>query len=326
MQIIPLAFFLVMVEFAVGSVLSLFVLDLRNDSSRDFFRLQALINFLLTLLAWATQNGFATPHQLHLDGFNLDDRWLNWQPALLGWFLWLQIPSMISLSVKQWRPAQLLFGSVTAALGVGVLLVDGMGLRPIATAHLGGFFTVATFMLGALAVGGVTTAMLLGHWYLNTPTASGKPLEFATWLTISGIALQIGCGLLIGPATYVAPKVTATNVLPVSTSVLHHAVTTASQPLVYPILTTTPTTSPNTSTTPTTPLPVPHGVSFPTWVLILLQYVLGLGVPLGLSVIALRLERERSFQSATGMLYIAVVFTFFGEILSSGLFLRPLVG
>ena len=324
MQIIPLAFFLVMVEFAVGSVLSLFVLDLRNDSSRDFFRLQALINFLLTLLAWATQNGFATPHQLHTDGFFLDNGWLNWQPALLGWFLWLQIPYNISLAAKQWRPAQLLFGSVTALLGVAVLLVDGMGLRPIASAHLGGFFTVAAFMLGALAVGGVTTAMLLGHWYLNTPTASGKPLEFATWLTITGIAVQIGCGLLIGPATYVAPKAVAATSFPAQVSVLQHTVPAAAQPL-HPTLTTTPTLTPPTTTT-TPPLPVPHGVSFPTWVLIVLQYVLGLGVPLGLSVIALRLERERSFQSATGMLYIAVVFTFFGEILSSGLFLRPLVG
>lgn len=312
MQIIPLAFFLVMVEFAAGSVISIFALDVRNDSSIGFFRTQAFINFLLSLLAWATQNGFATPYQLQLDGFNLDYGWLRAQPALLGWFLWLQLPYLIALFTKA-RWAQLFFGGLTAGLGVAVLLVDGMGLRPIATAHLGGFFTVAAFMLGALAVGGVTTAMLLGHWYLNTPTASGKPLEFATTLTIVGIVAQIACGLLIGPATYTAPKVA---------SVPTHA--SASQVMSYAVpLVTTPTATPTPSTSP--PLSVPHGVSFPTWALVLLQYVLGLGVPLGLGVVALRLERERSFQSATGMLYIAVVFTFFGEILSSSLFLRPLV-
>ena len=34
------------------------------------------------------------------------------------------------------------------------------------------------------------TAMLLGHWYLNTPTASGRPLEFSTTLTLVGQALE----------------------------------------------------------------------------------------------------------------------------------------
>ncbi len=34
------------------------------------------------------------------------------------------------------------------------------------------------------------TAMLLGHWYLNTPTASGKPLEFVTMLTLGALVLE----------------------------------------------------------------------------------------------------------------------------------------
>jgi hypothetical protein len=317
MQVIPLAFFIVITEFAVGSVVSLFALQVRNDSSINFFRTQAFINILLSLLAWATQNGFATPQQLRLDGFNLDFAWLQHQPALLGWFLWLQIPYNLVLFVREWRWAQLVIGTVITALGIATLLVIGMGLRPIAAAHLNGFFTVAIFLLGALSVGGVTTSMLLGHWYLNTPTASGKPLEFATGLTIIGIVAQIFCGLLIGPATYVAPK---TASAPAQSSRIVHTPLHADP---APSAATTPTPHPTTPTkTPTQP--VPSGVTFPTWVLILLQYVLGLGVPLGLGFLALKLERERSFQSATGMLYIAVVFTFFGEILASGLFLRPL--
>jgi hypothetical protein len=291
MQIIPFAFFLVMLELAVGSHLVLYALDVRNvirkDTSFNFFRFQAILYLVLfSLLAWATQNGFATPHQLRADGFNLDFGWLNYQPAALGWFLLFQLVYFISMLTPTWHIARLIAGGLATVAGGLCLLSDGMGLRGVAAAHLGGAFTVAAFMLGALALGGVSTAMLLGHWYLNTPTASGKPLEFATMLTIGGTALQIVCGLLSGPVTYHA-----------SQAARHVAGAT----------------------------PVPHGVSFSTPILILLEYLLGLGVPLALGGISLYLERDRSFQSATGMLYIAVVFTFFGEILARGLFLRPLI-
>lgn len=321
MQVIPLAFFLVMLELAVGSHLVLYALDvrnaLRNDTSFNFFRFQAILYLVLfTLLAWATQNGFATPHQLMLDRFNLDYGWLSHQQFTLGWFLIAQLAYFISMTSPTWRIARLVTGGLAAIFGVACLFSVGMGLRTIASANLGGGFTVAAFMLGALALGGVSTAMLLGHWYLNTPTASGKPLEFATMLTLGGIALQIVCGLLSGPITYKAPLPAPVKA---AISVVAH---------VQPAVTTTPTvTSTTGSTTATTTVPapsVPHGVAFPAFVLILLEYILGLGVPLALGAISLYLERDRSFQSATGMLYIAVVFTFFGEILARGLFLQPL--
>jgi hypothetical protein len=319
MQVIPLAFFLVMLELAVGSHVVLYALDvrnaLRNDTSFNFFRFQAILYLVLfTLLAWATQNGFATPHQLMLDGFNLDYGWLSHQQFTLGWFLIAQLAYFISMANPKWRIARLALGGLTTIFGVACLFSVGMGLRTIASASLGGGFTVAAFMLGALALGGVSTAMLLGHWYLNTPTASGKPLEFATMLTLGGIAFQIVCGLLSGPITYKAPPAPA-----------HASVTVAAR--MQPAVTTTPTvtTSKGSTTATTVPAPpVPHGVAFPAFVLILLEYILGLGVPLALGGISLHLERDRSFQSATGMLYIAVVFTFFGEILARGLFLQPL--
>ncbi len=326
MTIIPFAFYLVMIELAVGAFLTMYALDVRNDSAINFFRTQGFIYFFLfSVLAWATQNGFATPHQLQLDGFKLDYSWLNRQPPLLGWFLIAQIPYNVALWFNT-RIGRLVFGGIAAALGLATLFVDGMGMRIIADAWGGGFFTVTAFLLGALALGGVSTAMLLGHWYLNTPTASGKPLEFATWLTIGGIALQVVCGLLSGPTTYNHPANTTTaQAAPITAVALtaHQAAKPANTRAV--LQTPIPGATPGPTATPTRPKPsVPAGVTFPTPVLVLLQYILGLGVPLGLSILALRLERDRSFQSATGMLYIAVVFTFFGEILARGLFLRPL--
>jgi hypothetical protein len=52
--------------------------------------------------------------------------------------------------------------------------------------------------------------MLLGHWYLNTPTASGKPLEFVTTFLLIALAAELAFTILIGPSTaHVAPGATA---------------------------------------------------------------------------------------------------------------------
>jgi hypothetical protein len=317
MQTIPLAFFLVMLELSVGAFLTLFILDVRNDSSVNFVRLQAILYLLMfTLLAWATMQGFAMPNQMQHDfGYNLDFRWLNLQPTLLLWFMLLQIPYNVLAWMQSWRKLRIVVGGVIAILGLLCLFAVGMGFRSIEAGTLGGVFTVFSFVSGALALGGVSTAMLLGHWYLNTPTASGKPLEFATGLTMIGIALQVAFGILAGGNTYTPLPSQATG------SQTSHVISV--QPVTntqHAQLSVTPT--PTTTAKPVSP--VPSGVKFSNTVLILLEYVLGLGIPLALTWVALYLERERSFQSATGMLYIAVIFVFMGEILSRNLFLGPL--
>src|SRR5579863_8556040 len=177
-------------------------------------------------------------------------------------------------------------GGLTALVGLAAVFVVGMAYRPLADAHLGGAFVVAAFLAGAIALGGVTTAMLLGHWYLNTPTASGKPLEFSTMLLLGGLILELAFLLLAGPST--------AHPLPGSAALAPG---------------TTIGTSGNTIVV-TTPTPVPPGVTAPPTVqreaplgtdaLVWLQYLLGFGSPLILGAVSLYLARGRSFQSATG--------------------------
>src|SRR3989440_10637510 len=88
--------------------------------------------------------------------------------------------------------------------------------RPIASSNIGGAITVASFFAASLALGGVMTAMWLGHWYLVTPALSEKPLLFATSLGLLGILLQVILAISAGPMkTYAnrpstsAPTVTA---------------------------------------------------------------------------------------------------------------------
>jgi len=319
MQTIPIAFFIVMLELSIGSYLVLYALDIRNDTSINFVRFQAVLYLLMfTLLAWFTQQGFANAPLLRGIGYHLDYVWLDRQGPTLLWFMILQAVYAVLLVRRSWRVARLVVGGGSALFGLICLFSVGMGYRSIADANLGGALTVFGFVSGALALGGVSTAMLLGHWYLNTPTATGKPLEFSTILTIGGIVAQIAFGIFAGSTTYIAPATTTPTSSVISVTTAH----TLNAPTTTIAATATPTTGAGKSTPSSA---VPHGVQFNTLTLIIIEYLVGLGIPLGLSLIALKLERERSFQSATGMLYIAVVFAFFGEVLARNLFLQPLI-
>jgi hypothetical protein len=55
-----------------------------------------------------------------------------------------------------------------------------------------------------------------------------------------------------------------------------------------------------------------------------LRIIVGFAIPLVLGTLTWKLVRDRSFQSATGMLYLIVVCTLAGEILARGLFLSSL--
>ena len=69
-----------------------------------------------------------------------------------------------------------------------------------------------------------------------------------------------------------------------------------------------------------TPVVTPLSVDAINWLRILTSFVM----PLVLSAFAWKLVRDRSFQSATGMLYLVVVLALAGECIARGLFLMGL--
>jgi hypothetical protein len=156
--------------------------------------------------------------------------------------------------------------------------------------------------------------MLLGHWYLNTPTASGKPLEFVTTLTLVALVLEMAFLLFIGPATIHA-TVQVTQITP--GTVIH----TSGGGVVV----STPTAAPG-QVASQSPAADPRETPITTGAMFWLEFILGFLAPLGLGATALYLTRGRSFQSATGMLYLCVSFIFIGEILARGLLLFPIFG
>ena len=327
---LPPALFIVLLELTVGSFASLFLLDVRGDTSRGFVLFQGGLYLVFALLTLLAMNAFASPTVVH--GRGLDESWLGAQGPLVLVFLLLMIPWNILLWLdRQPRPARgkagkaareatkrltglrlarFVTGTVTTLTGVGALFVVGMAYRALADSRLDGAFVVAVFLLGGIALGGVMTAMLLGHWYLNTPTASGKPLEFACAIMLAALALELVFSLVIGPST-ARPTLKTINVSPGT------SITTGDSGVVI----STPTLAPGQTTQPTISQVRQEPLS--TGAMLGLQIILGLLAPLVLGAVAYWLTRGRSFQSATGMLYLCVSFIFIGEILGRGLLLLP---
>ena len=325
---LPLMLFIVMAELSVGAFAVLFLLDWRNMVKRNFLVTYAIIYVLFTGLTILFQLNFS--NQELLNTFTLLDKsWTAYLTPFLLLFLVLMVPYTILLMMDKkagvdgkfkqeeqeigktrWsnrRIARMIVGSLDVLAGIAALFVLGMIFRPLAAADPAEAFAVGSFFASALALGGVMTAMWLGHWYLVTPALSEKPLRFATTLVLIGILAQLVFTFTGGLSTVsqsqsnnaVTPTVTATSTTTISAA----------------------TPVPNSQIKPADALVVaPLSIDVIGWLRLIVAFVL----PLALLGFILKLIHDRSFQSATGMLYLVVVLTLAGEALSRGLFLAGL--
>src|SRR5216684_8266991 len=315
---LPLILFIVMAELSVGAFTVLFVLDWRNEVKRSFLITYALIYLVLTGLTYLFQQGFSSPELLNTYA-QLDKGWTGYLSLPLLLFLLLMLPYNLFLwldrnagvggrqkeemQVSRLRLLRLISGGLVTLAGLATLFVLAMIYRPLAAANLGGIFTVASFFAAALALGGVMTAMWLGHWYLVTPALSEKPLQFATTLVLLGVLAQLAFTFTGGSA--IAASQSSNTAKPAVTATATSAVSAA-------------TPAPRAQVKPTdAPVVTPLSTNAISWLRIVVAFVL----PLVLLGFILKLIHDRSFQSATGMLYLVVVLTLAGEAMARGLFL-----
>jgi hypothetical protein len=143
--------------------------------------------------------------------------------------------------VLVWAFAASAVAYLTASLArlprAGLAVTGGLiGIVALATlAAAGGTYSAALFtvqlILAALALGAVSAAMLLGHWYLVTPKLSPAPLRRLMWLLIGALGLQAICfgvaviavssgplGGPIGPLTWL--RLAVGTILPTGVAVL----------------------------------------------------------------------------------------------------------
>src|SRR6266699_1559747 len=309
-QTLPLVLFIVLAELSIGAFTILFVLDWRSEVKRSFLILYGLIYIVLTGLTYLFQQSFSTPELL--DSFTqLDKAWTGHLALPLLLFLLLMLPYNLLLwldkkagvdgrekgrtRTSRVRVLRLLVGGLAVLAGLTTLFVLAMIYRTIASTNVGGVLTVAGFFAAALALGGVMTAMWLGHWYLVTPALSEKPLLFATSLVLLGILIQVIFAFSAGP-----------GIIPAQAS-------QAATPTVTATATTTVPAGTPAVNAPTKPANVPVVTPLSTGALAWLRILVGFILPLVLGGLAWKLVRDRSFQSATGMLYLVVVCALAGE-------------
>lgn len=317
---LPLILFILMTEVSIGSFTVLVLLDWRNEVKRGFLVSYALIYLGLTGLTYLFQQNFATPDLLNTFP-HLDKAWTGYQMLPLLLFMLFMLPYNLLLwidrkagvdnkkdepeeqkapSLSRVRLLRLISGAVTIAAGLATLFVMGMIYRPLGVAYFGGIFTVVSFFAAALALGGVLTAMWLGHWYLVTPALSEKPLQFATTLVLLGVLVQVIVAFTASPSAVAAHTQGHVSAGPPGISAA------------------TPT--PKNAFDPSVPVVAPLNTDVIGWIRILVSFIM----PLVLGSLAWKLIRDRSFQSATGMLYLVVVCTLAGEAMARGLFLAGL--
>jgi len=316
-----------MTELSIGAFTVLYLLDWRNQVKRSFLVTYAIIFLILTGLTVLVQQNFSTPELLNTFAL-LDKAWTGYLPLPLLLFLLLMLPYTILLWLDKkagvegkkkaeeeegegthrssLRLLRLVSGGLAVLAGLVTLFVLGMIFRPLATSGLAGAITVGSFFASALALGGVLTAMWLGHWYLVTPALSEKPLQFATTLVLLGVLAQLAFTFTGGSA--IAASQSSNTAKPAVTATATSAVSAA-------------TPAPRAQVKPTdVPVVTPLSTNAISWLRILVAFVL----PLVLLGFILKLIHDRSFQSATGMLYLVVVLTLAGEAMARGLFLMGL--
>ena len=117
------------------------------------------------------------------------------------------------------------------ALAAGSAGILGLAALAAGGGTLSAPLFAAQLMLAALALGAVTAAMLLGHWYLVTPQLSPAPLRRMMWLLLASLALQallflvavtaISSGPLGGPIAWLTwLRLVAGILLPIGITVL----------------------------------------------------------------------------------------------------------
>ena len=164
-----------MLQLSAGTLLATVLSDWRGEVTRGFLFMAAAGAFICGLLAFG------------LAGLG---RVEGGERTALGVLIVLNAVYIVLLAARG-RSARLAVG--LAALGLGLLVLGQAALaRP--SPILGPWSTAAAFVLSALALGTALGGLLLGHWYLTTPSLTSRPLRrlcdllLASLLPLTGLA------------------------------------------------------------------------------------------------------------------------------------------
>jgi len=189
---LPYTVLLILAEFSVGSLVAVLLADARGMVVASYVKLSAvlvLIGAALTLLAAANVSG------AELDGYRLDEGLSGPVQGVCGAFLALAA-AYAFLVLRERRSLSLRVGGLAAAVGLAGLGLLAYQVSPPTWGFAG---VLLSLLVGALALGLVSEAMVLGHWYLVSPRLPARPLRELTLLLLAVLALQ-GVLLIVNAA------------------------------------------------------------------------------------------------------------------------------
>lgn len=194
MLAIPLITLQAIVEVAVGGFLAMLVADLTRLVTRGFLVSTGVVLFIIGGLGLAGE--LALPDPEHLTEHAVNRAWLQPSLRLTAVFIALFLLYLVAIYL---RPPVLHVAAGAVAAGAGLAgLVASANVYP--TPVWGPYGTAASFLLSAFTVGTVTTAMLLGHWYLVVPNLSTRPLFLLLGILVTALVAQLalaGAGILL---------------------------------------------------------------------------------------------------------------------------------
>jgi len=183
---IPLITLQAVVEVAIGGFVALYITDATRQVTRGFIASTGAV--LLVIGALGVAGLFYLPDPVHLTDHAVDHSWLT--PSLRMEALFLGLFFLYLLAAYT-RPValHLVIGGIAVFAGLAGLVATAL-VYP--TPHWGAGASAISFFLSATAVGSVTTAMLLGHWYLVVPNLSTRPLFILLYVLGGAFVLQGG--------------------------------------------------------------------------------------------------------------------------------------
>lgn len=184
-EALPYTLLILLAEFTIGSLWVLWATDLRGGATRSFVRFGAALCAVMAGFTLLTAAQMSVPG--NVDGYPMDTSFVQATRVSLAVFLGISIPYALATLVAP-RKAGLVLGGIASVTGLVALAIMAQVFALPTWGYIG---VLTSLIIGALAVGGVSMGMILGHWYLVTPRLPEQPLREVTFFLLVALALQL---------------------------------------------------------------------------------------------------------------------------------------
>jgi len=180
---LPYTVLLILAEFSVGSLIALLFADARGMVPWSYVKLSAGIigvgAVLMLLSALNIGEG-------DIPGYPLEDVFVPLRVCSAAFFAISVVYAL--LTFREDRVWSLRVGTLGAAAGLVTIGLLAYQVSPPTWSFAG---TLLSLLVGTLALGFVSQAMILGHWYLVSPKLPGQPLVELTFVLSIVMAVQL---------------------------------------------------------------------------------------------------------------------------------------